>query len=121
MLGYVTVGVSDFDAALKFYDQLISEIGGSRAFASPTGQFYDFSAGTLFGVLKPFDGRPASGGNGSMFAFKLPSREDVNRVYARALLLGASDDGEPGPRGNRGFYASYFRDADGNKLCAYYM
>lgn len=121
MLGYVTVGASDFEAALKFYDQLIPEIGGSRAFASPTGQFYGFAAGTLFGILKPYDGRSASGGNGSMYAFKLSSREDVDRVYARALQLGASDDGEPGPRGARGFYASYFRDADGNKLCAYHM
>lgn len=121
MLGYVTIGANDFEAALKFYDQLVSEMGGSRAFASPTGQFYAFSTGTLFGVLKPHDGRPASGGNGAMYAFKLSSPEDVNRVYSRALQLGASDDGAPGPRGNRGFYASYFRDADGNKLCVYHM
>lgn len=121
MLGYVTVGTSDFEAALRFYDQLISEMGGSRAFASPTGQFYGFGAGTLFGVLRPYDGKPASGGNGSMYAFKLPSPGDVDRVYARAMQLGASNEGEPGPRGNRGFYASYFRDADGNKLCVYHM
>jgi catechol 2,3-dioxygenase-like lactoylglutathione lyase family enzyme len=121
MLGYVTIGTNDFDAALEFYDQLVSELGGSRAFASPTGQFYAFSAGTLFGILKPHDGKPASGGNGSMYAFKVASPADVDRAYAKAIQLGASDDGEPGPRGDRGFYGSYIRDADGNKLCIYHM
>jgi catechol 2,3-dioxygenase-like lactoylglutathione lyase family enzyme len=121
VLGYVTIGTSDFEAALAFYDQLLPELGGSRAFASPTGQFYSFGSGTLFGVLRPFDGSAASGGNGTMFAFKVSSPTDVDRIYARAIGLGASDDGKPGPRGNRGFYASYFHDADGNKLCVYHM
>jgi catechol 2,3-dioxygenase-like lactoylglutathione lyase family enzyme len=121
VLGYVTVGTNDFEAALTFYDQLISELGGNRAFASPTGQFYSFAAGTLFGILRPYDERPASGGNGSMCAFKVSSPADVDRVYARALRLGASDEGKPGPRGGRGFYGSYFRDTDGNKLCVYHM
>lgn len=121
MLGYVTIGTSDFAGALKFYDSLIAEIGGKRVFESPTGQFYGFAQGSLFGVLRPHNGEPASGGNGSMLAFKVSSPEDVDRVYARAILLGASDDGKPGPRGERGFYGSYFRDSDGNKICVYHM
>ena len=121
MLGYVTVGTSDFEKALGFYDALIADIGGSRLFESPTGQFWSFSEGTAFGVLRPHDGQPASGGNGTMFAFKVPSPGDVDRIYATAIRLGARDDGKPGPRGDSGFYASYFRDSDGNKLCAYTM
>ena len=40
------------------------------------------------------------------------------QVAAKALELGGSDEGAPGPRGD-GFYAAYFRDLDGNKLCAF--
>lgn len=56
-----------------------------------------------------------------MFAFKVASREDVLRVYTKAIELGGSNEGEPGPRGGRGFFASYVRDPDGNKLCFYFM
>lgn len=121
MLGYVTIGTSDFNRALQFYDALIAEIGGKRLFESPTGQFYGFTQGSLFGVLRPHNGEPASGGNGTMLAFKVSSPEDVDRVYDRAIRLGAHDDGRPGPRGERGFYGSYFRDSDGNKICVYHM
>jgi predicted lactoylglutathione lyase len=41
-------------------------------------------------------------------------------LQAKALQLGAQDEGAPGPRGN-GFYGAYFRDLDGNKLAAYCM
>jgi catechol 2,3-dioxygenase-like lactoylglutathione lyase family enzyme len=121
MLGYVTVGTSDFDRAREFYDSLIAEIGGNRIFESPTGQFYGFAEGTVFGVLRPHDGKPASSGNGTMFAFKVSSPTDVDRIYETAIRLGAVDDGKPGPRGERGFYGSYFRDSDRNKICVYTM
>ena len=46
-------------------------------------------------------------------------RATVDAVYAKAIELGARDEGPPGPRGTSGFYAGYFRDLDGNKLNAY--
>ena len=121
MLGYVTIGASDFEKARDFYDSLIAEIGGDRVFESPTGQFYGFGEGALIGVLKPHDGKAATGGNGTMLAFKVSSPDDVERVYSAAIELGAADDGKPGPRGDRGFFASYIRDSDGNKICIYHM
>lgn len=121
MLSYVTIGTNDYDGALAFYDALFAELGGKRIFEAPTGQFYSFGDGSLFGVFRPADGQAATGGNGSMFAFKVGSPDEVDAVYAKALSLGASDDGAPGPRGDRGFYGSYVRDADGNKLCIYHM
>jgi predicted lactoylglutathione lyase len=39
-------------------------------------------------------------------------------MHAKAIALGGRDEGAPGLReGN--FYAAYFRDLDGNKLCAF--
>ena len=49
---------------------------------------------------------------------------DVKAYEARrAIDLGATDAGEPGPRqrGALSFYAGYFRDLDGNKLSFFHM
>lgn len=121
MISYVTIGTNNYEDALQFYDSFISELGGKRMFEAPNGQFYGFTEGTLLAVLKPADGEPATAGNGTMFAFKVESPARVSNIYAKALGLGASDAGEPGPRGDQGFFAAYFRDLDNNKLCVYHM
>jgi catechol 2,3-dioxygenase-like lactoylglutathione lyase family enzyme len=71
----------------------------------------------VLGVLTPFDGKPATVGNGSMVAFDLPTRDAVDAFYAKAIALGAQDEGTPGERGP-GFYMAYFRDPEGSKFCA---
>lgn len=71
----------------------------------------------VLGVLLPYDRNAATIGNGSMVALGMPSREDVDAFHAKAISLGAVDEGAPGERGP-GFYMAYFRDLDGNKFCA---
>ena len=72
-------------------------------------------------ATKPFDGQPATVGNGTMVALQAKDRAQVDRIYEIALANGGSDEGAPGPRGEDGFYAGYFRDPDGNKLNAFTM
>lgn len=74
----------------------------------------------MFGIIKPFDGKPASVGNGTMIALMCDSTEQVDELHAKSLSLGAIDEGEVGPRGDS-FYGGYFRDLDGNKLVFFYM
>jgi predicted lactoylglutathione lyase len=64
------------------------------------------------------DGNPATVGNGSMLAFRFESPAEVDAFHAKALALGGTDEGAPGERGPK-MYFSYFRDLDGNKLCAF--
>ena len=71
-------------------------------------------------IIKPYDGKPATVGNGVMVALAAASKQQVDAVHAKALALGGKDEGAPGPRGD-GFYAGYFRDLDGNKLNAFYL
>jgi predicted lactoylglutathione lyase len=71
-------------------------------------------------ITRPFDGKPATVGNGVMVAIAVDSQEKVNALHARALELGGTDEGAPGLRGEQ-FYAGYFRDLDGNKLNAFCM
>lgn len=121
MIGYVTLGTNKFDEAAKFYDELFASIGASRMMESDT-----FIAWTpaptapAVSVIRPFDGNPATVGNGVMVALVMDTREKVDAFHAKALELGAVDEGAPGIRfGN--FYAGYFRDLDGNKLNAFCM
>ena len=72
-------------------------------------------------VTKPFDGKAASVGNGVMVALAVDSHEKVDALHQKAMDLGGKDEGAPGPRGDGGFYAAYFRDLDGNKLNAFCM
>jgi catechol 2,3-dioxygenase-like lactoylglutathione lyase family enzyme len=121
MIGYVTLGTNDLPRAAAFYDALLAEIGAKRLF--------DFERGIAWGVamdkpslglMKPFDGKPATVGNGVMAAIVVDSPEKVDRLYRKAMELGAQDEGPAGPRG-QGFYAGYFRDLDGNKLNVFCM
>jgi catechol 2,3-dioxygenase-like lactoylglutathione lyase family enzyme len=120
MIGYTTIGCSNLDKALAFYDGLLGEVGGKRMMETKNGYLYGFAKGPLFGVTRPFDGKVQQCGNGNMIALAASSRENVDAIYARALALGGVDEGEPGDRGGN-FYAAYFRDLDGNKLAAYHM
>ena len=119
MIGYVTVGTNDMPRAAQFYDQLFSVVGGKRTME--TEKFIawgnDPKAPMLF-VIKPADGNQATVGNGMMVALAAKDKEEVNQLYQKAIALGGKCEGPAGPRGD-GFYAGYFRDADGNKLCAF--
>lgn len=121
MIGYVTLGTNDLVRAAKFYDAIAKELGVGRmmeterfiAWGKPGG-------GAGIGLARPFDGKPATVGNGVMAAFEAKDKAQVDRIYRLAVSLGAKDEGPPGPRGD-GFYAGYFRDPDGNKLNAFVM
>ncbi len=123
MLGYITVGTNDLAKSAAFYDVLLAELGGKRAMEEENyiAWAVDISAGGMFSIMKPHDGKAASVGNGTMFAFATTSTEQVDRFYAKAIELGATCEGKPGPRGDSGFYAGYFRDLEGNKINGFFM
>jgi len=123
MIGYVTLGTNQFEQAVAFYDELFSTIGAGRFIESDSFVAWA-SAPDQAGVsvTKPFDGQAATSGNGTMVAITLDSKEKVDAFYHKAIELGASCEGKPGPRSEiSGFYAGYFRDLDGNKLNAFYL
>ncbi len=119
MIGYVTLGTNNLAGAASFYDELFTVTGASRVFEGDN--FVAWSTGPsapAVSVIEPYDGNAATVGNGVMVALAVDSAEKVNALHAKALELGGTDEGAPGPRlGN--FYAAYFRDLDGNKLNAF--
>jgi len=121
MIGYVTLGTNDMDKAGKFYDELLGTIGAGRFMEMDGFIAWAVSPDSPgLSIIKPFDGNAASVGNGVMVAITLDSKEKVDAFHAKALELGAKDEGAVGLRGDT-FYAGYFRDLDGNKLNAFCM
>ena len=119
MIGYVTVGTNDMERAAKFWDALLAEIGAKRVMESERYVGWSNDDGTtMLMIIKPADGNAARPGNGTMVALHAGSNDKVDELYAKALSLGATDEGEPGPRGGT-FYGGYFRDLDGNKHVFY--
>jgi catechol 2,3-dioxygenase-like lactoylglutathione lyase family enzyme len=121
MIGYVTLGTNDLTRAAGFYDALLGELGATRAMEMGSFIAWAVAPNTpMVSVIKPFDGNPATVGNGVMVALLLDSKAKVDGLHAKALALGGKDEGAPGQRGD-GFYAAYFRDLDGNKLNAFFL
>jgi catechol 2,3-dioxygenase-like lactoylglutathione lyase family enzyme len=122
MIGYVTLGTNDLERAVAFYDQLLPLLGAKRFMEHPD-HFVAWAAAPDqpgLSVTKPWDGKTATHGNGTMVALVTDSKERVHEVYEKALELGGQDEGPPGPRSDN-FYAAYFRDLDGNKLNVFTM
>lgn len=119
MIGYVTLGTNDREKSAKFYDAICGELGQGRMFDTESFIAWgEQGGGPGIGLTTPFDGKPASVGNGVMVALEAKSKEQVHKLHEIALANGGTDEGAPGDRG-QGFYAAYFRDPDGNKLNAF--
>lgn len=124
MIGYTLVGSNDLPRARQFYDTVFGSVGIGLLMEFPTGAFAygsDWSR-PMFGVGTPYDGQAATIGNGTMIALVFDDRAKVVTVYDAAIQAGGTCEGPPGVRGDEGeqaFYGAYFRDLDGNKLCAF--
>lgn len=125
MIAYVTLGTNDLPKAHAFYDALMEVVGARRLIELP-----EHAGFTMYGtaydrpsvvITNPIDGGTAGVGNGTMVALLMKDRDQVDKFHAKALELGAQDEGAPGlrtPEGPQAFYGAYFRDLDGNKLAA---
>lgn len=118
---YTTVGVSDLDRAVRFYDAVFAALGVPRgADWAPgwAGWGPGYDEGVSFWICQPFDGRPPAPGNGTMIALRARNEAEVQAFHAAALAHGGHDEGAPGTRPyyEPSFYVAYVRDPDGNKL-----
>ncbi|MCB1329145.1 MAG: VOC family protein [Maritimibacter sp.] len=125
MFSHVTLGIADLDRALAFYRPLTAALGLVEKFSTPdigrfwAGYVHPDHPRPLFILTQPWDRADPTPGNGTMVAFQLDTRAEVDRIYALALALGGTDEGAPGLRAHYhpDYYGGYFRDPDGNKLC----
>lgn len=126
MIGYTMVGSNDIEKSRSYYDALFGSVGIARLteFGPDASAWGTDWEKPMFCVTKPQNGAPATFGNGTMISIILDERAKVDAIYAKAIELGSVDEGAAGLRGDEGpqaFYGAYFRDPDGNKLCAFRM
>ena len=122
LISHITLGTNDYDTAAAFYDAVMPLLGFSRV-PKPPGKPPAYAVDEQMPYLylfKPFDGRPATWGNGTHVAFHAVSRDVVDAFHRVALANGGLDEGLPGlrPHYSAHYYAAYVRDPDGNKLQA---
>ncbi len=99
MISYVTLGVSNLATAKAFYSELLSDLGAKVLIDMDRICFFGKSmAAPMLAVCTPFNGEPATAGNGTMVAFAPGSKEGVDALYNKAIALGASCEGAPGER-----------------------
>ena len=121
MIGYLTIGTSDMEKAKAFYSALLEPLGATVLMDMGRIALLGTGPGApMLGICVPYNEEAHDPGNGNMVSFAAGSREDVDKLYARAIELGATDEGAPGERMPT-FYGGYFRDLDGNKAVFYHM
>ncbi|MEM1264372.1 MAG: VOC family protein [Pseudomonadota bacterium] len=127
MITYMTVGTDDMARSKRFYSAFLPALGYELTespeglnciLPKPTGQS---AAQPELYIVPPFDGAPATAGNGAMIGFNAKNQQQVRELYAAALAAGGTDEGPPGFRDAYGdrFYVGYLRDPYGNKLAIY--
>lgn len=120
MFSHVTLGTNDWAAVKSFWAAVMEALSIPVMFEYDGGIAYGEATGPKLFIGPPFDGQPATNGNGTHVAFIADSRAKVDAFYAAAMSNGGSDEGPPGPRPHyhKNYYGAYVRDPDGNKLQA---
>lgn len=122
MIGYTTLGTNDLEKARGFYDALLGELGATRIMSDDHITVWGTKPGLgMLAAIKPHNGEAATAGNGAMVAIMVENPETVAKMHAKALELGGSDEGAPGPRGAGTMNFGYCRDPEGHKLAFYCM
>lgn len=101
------MGTRDIARATLFYDAVLAPLGHARiADYDPDGTSAAWGTddpGPHLWVTQPFDGNPASAGNGTMVAaFPAATRAAVDAFHAAALAHGGTDEGAPACARNTG-------------------
>lgn len=121
MLNHVSVGVTDLDRAIEFYDAAMGTLGYGRVFTADFGAAWGTDYPYFWATL-PENGAPATTGNGVHVAITSPDQATVDRFHVAALAAGGTCDGKPGLRPYaETYYAAFIRDPDGNKIEAVHI
>jgi len=114
---HASLGTNNLAQAKAFYQPLLAileiDMVCDYAHAIAFGKGYP-----EFWLQRPFDQQAATQGNGTHFGFVATSKKQVEDFYRKALTLGASCNGKPGPRADYGepFYGCFVIDLEGHKI-----
>ncbi len=120
-IDHVGLGVSDYEAAKKFYSVALAPLGITLLRDYPSSVTGGEAAGG-FGIgTKPFFWLSGGGKANTPplhLAFRADSRAQVDAFYGAALKAGGKDNGKPGIRKvyHPHYYGAFVLDLDGNNI-----
>ena len=121
MFSFITIGTNNLKKSGSFYNKILKHLKIKRVLMHD--RYYGYANEKspkkieLY-LIKPHNKKKATFGNGTMITFNAKSKKEVENFYNTGIKLGAKNEGSPGPRHGKDYYA-YIRDLDGNKICAY--
>ena len=127
MLSYLMVGANDIPRSERFYTAVLVPLGYEKA-EQKDGVTYTLpdipdrlNSPCAVYDKKPYDGREATVGNGSMIAFRVPTHAQVHALHSAGVAAGGTDEGAPGfcAQYSSNFFVGYLRDPLGNKLAIF--
>ena len=129
MFAFITIGTNNLFLSSEFYDSLLNPLGIFKVINkdryigyAKKENFELIEKGKTelieFYLMRPYNKKKATNGNGTMIVFDLKTIEKVDEFPQMAISKGATNEGLPGPRHDENYYA-YIRDLDGNKICAF--
>ena len=101
IISHISIGTNNFDRAVAFYDKVLSTLGCKQLMKHPGAVAYGKEFPELW-VQSPFNGEPATIGNGSHIGFIAITKEAVHAFHEAALSMGGTGDGAPGTRPDYG-------------------
>jgi catechol 2,3-dioxygenase-like lactoylglutathione lyase family enzyme len=123
MLDHVTLRVKDLEVSKAFYDKVLTVLGMSIVLGGLDKAFigYGVSKDPAFELVQSGKQNPAH--KNVHVAFKAKDKATVDRFYKAAIVAGAKDNGQPGPRPKYSptYYACFVIDPDDNNIeaCLY--
>jgi len=119
MYAFITIGTNNLKKSSFFYSKILNVLKIKRVIINK--RYHGFAKLNTkkkieLYIIKPHNKKKATVGNGTMITFLAKSNKEVNEFYNTAIKFGAKDEGKPGPRHSKDYYA-YIRDLDGNKIC----
>ncbi len=121
MFAFITIGTNNLKRSANFYSKVLKPLNIKRVLIHK--RYYGYAKSKspnkieLY-LIKPHNKKKATVGNGTMITFNAKTKKIVDEFYRIAISQGARNEGSPGPRHRKHYYA-YIRDLDGNKICVY--
>ena len=117
IMSHVSLGTNNFEKAVEFYDKVMATLGATRIMEHEGAVAYGKEY-PEFWVQTPENEEPAQIANGTHYGFVAASKEAVHAFWEKAIEMGATPHGEPGPRPHYGepYYGCFLLDLDGHKI-----
>ena len=121
MFAFITLGTNNLKKSSEFYSKILKPLKIKKVLSH--NRYFGYAKKATpkkieLYLIRPHNKKKATIGNGTMITFKANSKKTVNEFYKIGIKLGAKDEGMPGPRHGKDYYA-YLRDLDGNKICVF--